>query len=290
MNLSKKFVAGFVSAISAAVVFAGTFVGPQFFTDTITSKAPSGTAPFAVTSTTLNANLNADLLDGLDSTYVLNAGNLSAGTLLAARMPALTGDITTSAGAVATTLATVNSNVGTYGSATAVPTVVVNGKGLVTAATNVTITPAVGSITGLGTGVGTALAVNVGSAGAPVVNGGALGTPSSGNLANATGLPSSSIVAAENTQTGTTYTLASTDNGKVVTLNNASAITLTVPTLSAGFVCTIVQKGAGQVTVTGSGATINNAHGQSKTYGQHAVVTLYGTSSTTFVLAGDTGT
>jgi hypothetical protein len=41
----------------------------------------------------------------------------------------------------------------------------------------------------LGTGVATALAVNVGSAGAPVVNGGALGTPASGTLTNATGLP-----------------------------------------------------------------------------------------------------
>lgn len=37
-----------------------------------------------------------------------------------------------------------------------------------------------------GTGVITALGVNVGSAGAVVVNGGALGTPSSGNLTNAT--------------------------------------------------------------------------------------------------------
>jgi hypothetical protein len=37
--------------------------------------------------------------------------------------------------------------------------------------------------------VATALAVAVGSAGAPVVNGGALGTPSSGTLTNATGLP-----------------------------------------------------------------------------------------------------
>lgn len=48
---------------------------------------------------------------------------------------------------------------------------------------------AVGGITGLGTGVATALAVNVGTAGAPVVNGGALGTPSSGvtdNLTTAT--------------------------------------------------------------------------------------------------------
>lgn len=37
-----------------------------------------------------------------------NAANLNSGTLLAARMPALTGDVTTSAGAVATTLATGN--------------------------------------------------------------------------------------------------------------------------------------------------------------------------------------
>jgi hypothetical protein len=44
-------------------------------------------------------------------------------------------------------------------------------------------------VTGLGTSVATALAVNVGSSGAVVVNGGALGTPSSGTLTNATGLP-----------------------------------------------------------------------------------------------------
>jgi hypothetical protein len=44
-------------------------------------------------------------------------------------------------------------------------------------------------ITSFGTGVATALGVNVGSAGAFVVNGGALGTPSSGTLTNATGLP-----------------------------------------------------------------------------------------------------
>lgn len=45
------------------------------------------------------------------------------------------------------------------------------------------------STTTTGTGVVTALGVNVGSAGAFVVNGGALGTPSSGVLTNATGLP-----------------------------------------------------------------------------------------------------
>jgi hypothetical protein len=98
-----------------------------------------------------------------------------------------TGDAT---GATALTLATVNSNVGAFGSATQVPTFTVNAKGLTTAAANVTITPAVGSITGLGTGVGTALAVNTGSAGAVgvVVAKGtaALGTAAIASGANAT--------------------------------------------------------------------------------------------------------
>jgi hypothetical protein len=44
-------------------------------------------------------------------------------------------------------------------------------------------------ITSFGTGVATALGINTGSSGAFVVNGGALGTPSSGTLTNATGLP-----------------------------------------------------------------------------------------------------
>jgi hypothetical protein len=50
-------------------------------------------------------------------------------------------------------------------------------------------TQAISTISGLGTGIPTALAINVGTVGAPVILGGAGGTPSALALPNATGLP-----------------------------------------------------------------------------------------------------
>jgi hypothetical protein len=68
-------------------------------------------------------------------------------------------------------------------------------------------------VSGLGTGVATALAVNVGSAGAPLVNGGVLGTPSSGTVTNLTGTASINIngtVGATTASTGAFTTLSAT--------------------------------------------------------------------------------
>jgi len=164
---------------------------------------------------------------------------------------ALTGDISAPQGSNATTLATVNSSPGTFGSATKSLTATVDAKGRITSLSEQTVTPAVGSITGLGTGVATALGVNVGSAGAFVTFNGAGGTPSSLTLTNATGLPISGLTASTSTAIGvgsielghasdTTITRVSAgriavEGVNVVTISSTDTLTnktLTSPTLT----------------------------------------------------------
>ena len=91
-----------------------------------------------------------------------------------------------------------------------------------------------------------------------------------------------------NAQTGTTYTLVLTDQDKLVTLSNASAITVTVPNgiYSTGQIVNLQQLGAGQVTIASDGTTVITGTG-TKLRAQYSAASLLCTSSNNFTLIGD---
>jgi hypothetical protein len=98
-----------------------------------------------------------------------------------------------------------------------------------------------------------------------------------------------------NAQTGTTYTLVLTDVAKVVSLTNASAITLTIPTNASvafplGTQILLYQGGAGQVTVGGAGVTIRSQGTKLKLFGQYAVGGLLKVGTDEWVLFGNLNT
>jgi uncharacterized protein (DUF2147 family) len=97
---------------------------------------------------------------------------------------------------------------------------------------------------------------------------------------------------AVNAQTGTAYTIALTDSGKLVELSNAAAITLTVPTnattaFPTGTQIDLLQTGAGQVTVGGASVTLQSEGSKLKLKGQYAAATLIKRAEDTWVLIGN---
>lgn len=96
-----------------------------------------------------------------------------------------------------------------------------------------------------------------------------------------------------NAQTGTTYTTVLSDDGKLITCDNGSAIALTIPPNSSvsygiGTQINIMQLGAGQVTITaGVGVTLRSAGSKLKTSAQYAVVTCAKIATDTWVVVGN---
>lgn len=68
------------------------------------------------------------------------------------------------------------------------------------------------------------------------------------------------VLGAVNAQTGASYTIANTDRNKLITLSNAGAIAVTLPTtLGASFTTVVQNIGTGTATLTPSSGTINGA-------------------------------
>lgn len=125
---------------------------------------------------------------------------------------AITGDVSVPAGSNTSTLATVNSNVGSFGSSTSVPVITVNGKGLVTAVSTSSITPAgIGAPSGSGTSSGT-------------------------NTGNQT---------ITNTSDGTSHTVTLSASGGSIQLIEGSNITLTTGGTGSAGTVTIASTGGG---------------------------------------------
>lgn len=96
-----------------------------------------------------------------------------------------------------------------------------------------------------------------------------------------------------NDQVGVAYTLVAADAGKLVTLNNAAAITVTVPqdadaAIPLGSYVDILQGGLGQVTViAGTGATLQVSGLTAKARAQYSRVGVQKIAASVWSLFGD---
>lgn len=119
-------------------------------------------------------------------------------------------------------------------------------------------------------------------------------SPGRGTVSISGGISADSYVLSSNgIQTKTTaYSLTGSDNGKVIIFNAAGGITANIPAgLPIGFSVTLIQVGAGQVTVTGpagaAGITMNSYTNLYKIAGQHGSASLVSYQTNVFNLAGN---
>jgi hypothetical protein len=83
------------------------------------------------------------------------------------------------------------------------------------------------------------------------------------------------------------FSLAASDNNKLFFINSASTVTVSVPTLPIGFSCQLIQTGAGTITFSGNGTTLNSASGLS-TRTTNSVIGLVMNSTNIGYVFGDT--
>jgi len=98
-----------------------------------------------------------------------------------------------------------------------------------------------------------------------------------------------------NSQIGTAYTLVATDASKLITLNNSSAVTVTVPSsvFTVGQQINVQATGTGVVTIQGDGISTLTSTGTTSSApvlrAQYSAATIICTGSNTFTVVGDIG-
>lgn len=276
---------------NAALTFnsATANLGCTTFTGALTGNVTGNVSGLAGTATALATphNIGGSAFNGTADITPLNTtvGNeASDTTCFPTFVTAATGDLPQRTNAALT----FNSSTGALGATLL--------GGTLTTASQTNIT-GVGTVT-VGVWDGTDVAVSAGGTGLGTITSNALikGNGTSAMVVTGVTIDSadgiSGYTGVQNIQTGTTYTVAASDTGKIVTLNNAGAITVTVPnSLVAGFTCDFIQLGAGQVTfAAGASATQRSYSSNTKLEGQYAggsiLVTSNAGSAAVYVLTG----
>lgn len=131
-----------------------------YYTDARARAAITGTAPISVTNGVVSISQSGPSTNGYLSSADWNTFNAKQSTLTLGNLTSSDITVTGGSGAVVgsgttMTLATVNTNVGTFGSSTAIPVITVNGKGLVTAVTTDAVFIPSGALSFIGDVTGT---------------------------------------------------------------------------------------------------------------------------------------
>jgi hypothetical protein len=133
-------------------------IGGKFFTDMVTAATNANTA-LTIVKRDATGNFSAGTITATSFVGPLTGNASTATSWVNPRDLSLTGDGTATLASVsgaanisaAFTLATVNSNVGIFGSATAIPIVTVNAKGLVTGVSTASVASSLSIAAGTGT-------------------------------------------------------------------------------------------------------------------------------------------
>jgi len=208
----------------------------------VTGTAPvvssGGTTPaisMAAATTSVNGYLTStdwNTFNGKGSGSVTSVAQSFTGGLIS-----VAGSPITTSGTLALTVAGTSGGIPYFSSASTWASSAALAAGAIVLGGGAGVTPAT---TTTGTGVVTALGVNTGTAGAFVVNGGALGTPSSGTVTNLTGTASINTNGAHNGTVG-----ATTPNTGAFTTGTFSS------TLGVTGVATVGTSSAGQLIIVG---------------------------------------